>query len=212
MYKLQQMIGMNKVVLIDNGGIFTTTWQIIKHIEFLDPDFFRTYCTAEEAYRTLCDAVKALNAAKSATAKWKCPGPNIASYSIAIEALGWLEAMATVVPYLMYVPEERPFILDMLFTTLDLLEMDNEHLELQVKELNINAKDNPPLTMGFLSPGSPSSPNSCKKPNLNSEPHKKDIQIPTETQVSNLRKSFNKMVYQVRDISIFTQAIGVCIH
>lgn len=204
MNKLQQIIEMDKFVLIDNGGTFVSTWQIIKHIEFLDPDFFRTYGTAEEAYRTLCDAMKALNAAKSATAKWKCPGPNIGSYSIAIEAHGWLEAMATVVPYLIYVPEERPFILDILFTTLDLLEMDNEHLELQIKELNINAKDNPPLTMDFLSPGSPSSHNSCKKPNLKSEPHQKDIQIPTETQVSNLRKSFNKMVHQVWDISIFT--------
>jgi hypothetical protein len=181
-------------------------------MEFLDPDFFRTYCTAEEAYRTLFEAVKALNAAKSATAKWKSPGPNIASYSIAIEAHGWLEAMAEVVPYLIYVPDQRPFILDMLFTTLDLLEMDNQHLELQVKELNTNAKDNPPPTMGFLSSGSPLSHNSCKKPNLNSEPHKKDVQIPPESQVSNLRKLFNKMVHQVRDISNFTYAIQVCIH
>ena len=171
-------------------------------MKFLEPDFFRTYCTAEEAYRTLCEAVKALNAAKSATAKWKCPGPNIASYSIAVEAHGWLEAMAAVVPYLIYVPDERPFILDMLFTTLDLLEMDNQHLELQVKELNTNAKDNPPPTMGFLSSESPLSHNSCKKPNLNSEPRKKDLQIPTETQVSNLRKLFTKMVHQVRDILI----------
>ena len=110
--------------------------QILFHLEFLDPDFFRTYRVANEAYMALHDAKKALLAAKAAIAVWKNPGPNPwFSFNMGQK---WLSAMATAIPYLIYSSEEESLILNILLVALDLLEMEVDNIEIRAAQYATN--------------------------------------------------------------------------
>ncbi|CAM6000497.1 unnamed protein product [Sphagnum balticum] len=120
------LLGGDAILGACNFGIHN---QILLHLKFLDPDFYWTYCTAQEAYSTLNGAAKALTAAKSAIAGWKNPiVPNKTMIPSSIinleEGQQWLASMVKVVPFLLYTVEQAAsLVAELMFVTLDLLEM-----------------------------------------------------------------------------------------
>lgn len=158
---------------------------------------------ANEAYMALHDAKKALLAAKAAIAVWKNPGPNPwFSFNMGQE---WLSAMATAIPYLIYSSEEESLILNILLVTLDLLEMEVENIDIRASQNAPHKAPQSPKRYGSppRSLQSPQSPSSCKSPKL-ARCREGTLELLTEGEISNLQRSFDKLIYQVRFVCMFS--------
>lgn len=180
--------------------------QILLHLKFLDPDFYRTYCTAGEAYSALNGAAKALTAAKSAIAGWKNPVvPNKTMIPSSIinleEGQQWLASMVKVVPFLLYTVEQAPsLVAEFMFVTLDLLEMEADDTQLQIAQVSCSKiQQSPGFCQSPRSPRSPlRSPRRQRARKQGSSAHlSPSLSSSSEAQISNLQASFNKLVHQV---------------
>ncbi|KAH8962981.1 hypothetical protein BDL97_05G128900 [Sphagnum fallax] len=193
------LLGGDAILGACNFGIHN---QILLHLKFLDPDFYRTYCTAREAYSTLNGAAKALTAAKSAIAGWKNPVvPNKTMIPSSIinleEGQQWLASMVKVVPFLLYTVEQAAsLVAELMFVTLDLLEMGADDTQLQISQVSCSKIQQSP---GFCqSPRSPRSPRRQRARKQESSAHlSPSLSSSSEAQISNLQASFNKLVHRV---------------
>jgi hypothetical protein len=197
------LLGGDAILGACNFGIHN---QILLHLKFLDPDFYRTYCTAQEAYSTLNGAAKALTAAKSAIAGWKNPiVPNktmIPSSIIKLEeGQQWLASMVKVVPFLLYTVEQAAsLVAELMFVTLDLLEMGADDTQLQISQVSCSKiQQSPGFCQSPRSPRSPlRSPRRQRARKQESSAHfSPSLSSSSEAQISNLQASFNKLVHRV---------------
>jgi hypothetical protein len=197
------LLGGDAILGACNFGIHN---QILLHLKFLDPDFYRTYCTAQEAYSTLNGAAKALTAAKSAIAGWKNPVvPNKTMIPSSIinleEGQQWLASMVKVVPFLLYTVEQAAsLVAELMFVTLDLLEMGADDTQLQISQVSCSKiQQSPGFCQSPRSPRSPlRSPRRQRARKQESSAHfSPSLSSSSEAQISNLQASFNKLVHRV---------------